>query len=44
VRPRVAGVRAGLDDESFLERLAAAKESRMMREISGSGHEEPDIP
>lgn len=25
VRPRVAGVRPGLDDESFLERLAAAK-------------------
>jgi len=44
VRPRVAGVRAGLDDESFLERLAAAKESRMMREISESGHQEPDIP
>ena len=44
VRPRVAGVRPGLDDESFLERLAAAKESRMMREISQSGHQEPEIP
>jgi uncharacterized RDD family membrane protein YckC len=44
VRPRVAGVRPGLDDESFLERLAAAKESRMMREISESGHQKPDSP
>jgi uncharacterized RDD family membrane protein YckC len=44
LRPRVAGVRPGLDDESFLERLAAAKESRMMREISESGHQEPGIP
>jgi uncharacterized RDD family membrane protein YckC len=43
-RPRVAGVRPGLDDESFLERLAAAKDSRIMREIPESGHQEPDIP
>jgi uncharacterized RDD family membrane protein YckC len=44
LRPRVAGVRPGLDDESFLERLAAAKESRDMREIPQSGNDEPDIP
>lgn len=43
MRPRVAGVRPGLDDESFLERLAAAKESRIMREIPKSGHQEPDV-
>jgi hypothetical protein len=28
LRPRVAGVPAGLDDERFLERLAAAKSAR----------------
>jgi uncharacterized RDD family membrane protein YckC len=39
VRPRVAGVRPGLDDETFLERLAAAKGSRVMRENG-----EPDVP
>ena len=35
VRPRVAGVRPGLDDESFLERLAAAKAGT---ESPESGH------
>jgi uncharacterized RDD family membrane protein YckC len=43
VRPRVAGVRPGLDDETFLERLAAAKESRIMRGNRESGHQGPDV-
>jgi hypothetical protein len=34
----VAGVRPGLDDETFLERLAAAKEAPSMRENEG-----PDV-
>lgn len=40
VRPQVAGVRPGLDDESFLERLAAAKAGS---EIPESGHRAPDV-
>jgi uncharacterized RDD family membrane protein YckC len=40
LRPRVAGVRPGLDDETFLERLAAAKSGSHARE---SGDEVPDI-
>jgi uncharacterized RDD family membrane protein YckC len=40
LRPRVAGVRPGLDDESFLERLAAAKAGSATPE---SGHQVPDI-
>jgi hypothetical protein len=38
LRPRVAGVRPGLDVETFLERLAAAKASRSMRE-----NQRPDV-
>src|SRR4051794_6964352 len=37
LRPMVAGVRAGLDDEAFLERLAAAKASGRMREARDAG-------
>jgi uncharacterized RDD family membrane protein YckC len=40
MRPRVAGVRAGLDDETFLERLAAAKAGSAIPE---SGHQVSDI-
>ena len=38
LRPRVAGVRAGLDDEAFLEHLAAAKARGKMRESAEDGH------
>jgi uncharacterized RDD family membrane protein YckC len=36
-RPLVAGVRAGLDDESFLEHLAAAKARGKLRESAEDG-------
>jgi uncharacterized RDD family membrane protein YckC len=38
LRPLVAGVRPGLDDESFLEHLAAAKARGKMRESAEDGH------
>jgi uncharacterized RDD family membrane protein YckC len=38
LRPLVAGVRPGLDDESFLEHLAAAKARGNMRESAEDGH------
>jgi uncharacterized RDD family membrane protein YckC len=37
LRPMVAGVRPGLDDEAFLERLGAAKASGRMREAREAG-------
>ena len=37
LRPRVAGARAGLDDETFLEHLAAAKARGKLREIAEEG-------
>ena len=53
LRPLVAGARAGLDDEAFLERLAAAKargrmgESPRRRALDRSGprgEEQPHVP
>jgi uncharacterized RDD family membrane protein YckC len=38
LRPLVAGVRPGLDDETFLEHLAAAKARGKMRESAEDGH------
>ena len=38
LRPLVAGVRPGLDDENFLEHLAAAKARGKMRESAEDGH------
>lgn len=38
LRPLVAGVRPGLDDETFLEHLAAAKARGKMRESAEEGH------
>ena len=38
LRPLVAGARPGLDDETFLEHLAAAKARGKMRESAEDGH------
>jgi uncharacterized RDD family membrane protein YckC len=38
LRPLVAGVRPGLEDETFLEHLAAAKARGKMRESAEDGH------
>jgi uncharacterized RDD family membrane protein YckC len=38
LRPQVAGVRPGLEDETFLEHLAAAKARGKMRESAEDGH------
>jgi uncharacterized RDD family membrane protein YckC len=38
LRPQVAGARDGLEDESFLEHLAAAKARGKMRESTEDGH------
>ena len=38
LRPLVAGVRPGLEDETFLEHLAAAKARGKMRESTEDGH------
>jgi uncharacterized RDD family membrane protein YckC len=38
LRPLVAGVRSGLEDETFLEHLAAAKARGKMRESAEDGH------
>ncbi len=38
LRPLVAGAQPGLDDEAFLEHLAAAKARGKMRESAENGH------